>query len=120
AIVDEEQLVAAIGVRMGIRYTGLSVRGPTGMGDSRHAVMSGVPNLAFEFSDFADRPGKISCRIQNQNAARVVATILQPLESLDQDFLGGLISRVRHYSTHRSLLAADALFTEKSRHSFPQ
>ena len=103
AIVDQEELAAAIRVRVSIHHAGLAVRGPARVGDSRHALGSGVPHLAFEFGDLADGPGKIGRAIRNENAARIVAAVLQPLQSLNQDFLGRLISRVRHDSTHRLL-----------------
>ena len=86
AVVNDGDAVAGQ-VRMRIRLGDAAVRGPARVGDAEPASQRRLRELLLELRDLADGAAQTErvVRLHHGNACRVIAAILEPAQTLDQD-----------------------------------
>src|SRR5690348_8436295 len=88
---------------MGVYLRGLAVGRPARMGNSHCAFRRIPPDPLLKGGNFAHRFCQIGGgRVQDSDTARVVATIIEPLQSLEQYFPSCLLPNIGDNSTHTS------------------
>ena len=101
AVVDDYDLAGAVAVRVGVELRRPAVGGPARVGDAHHALGLLRPNALLEDRDLADGARQVRLVVQDGDAARVVAAVLKPLQTLNQHFASGLVSNIADNSAHR-------------------
>src|SRR6185369_4330563 len=94
AVVHDDELLRAIGVRMGVLFRWAAVRGPAAVAEPDLAVHGRRRQQVGQLADLADAAAQLQpAAVQDGDARRVVAPVFEALEALEQD--------------RRNLLAAD-------------
>src|SRR5205807_3370654 len=85
AVVSQGERAAAIGVRVRVDGVGGAVRGPARVGDAGVAAGERLAELFFEHADLAGRLVHLDPAVGDErDPRRVVAAILEPLQTLEQ------------------------------------
>ncbi len=100
-VVHENDLVRAVGMRVGVRLVRCAVRGPPRMGDAGAALQGLGADEQLEAEDLAGALAELyTVAVLHRNSGRIVASILQPLEALYEEGHGVLSTDVTYYPTH--------------------
>src|SRR5580692_4693207 len=91
-------------MRMGIALAGHAVRGPTRMGDANPADDRHLRQRLLERPYFADgaQALQMAAAVEHGHAGRVIAAVLEPLQSLDQDWDDVPIRDPADYAAHET------------------
>src|SRR4030095_534046 len=100
------QRAVAVGVGMGVLFRGTAVGGPARVADAERAGQRLLSQHALEHLDAAGgAPDVKRALVEHRDARGVVAAILEPLQSLDDDADRALVTDVADDSTHGVSLA---------------
>ena len=92
----------AILMRMSVLFGGLAMRRPTGMCDACGRFEREIGDLGFEFRHPADRlDGLQSATRHKRDAGAVIPAVLEPSQTLDEQFLRLSVADRTDDSTHR-------------------
>ena len=100
-VVDHEHVLGHVAVRVGVLLGRLPVGGPPGVGDPAGPGKIQIFHLAFQLHDPSDRPVEIhTVSMLYGQTGRIVSAILEPLEPLDQNGLGLVLSHITNDAAH--------------------
>src|SRR5947209_7237252 len=104
AVVDQRDAAVTGQVRVSVAFRRRAVSGPAGMGDPhpRFRERLAVRNDLLEHADSTDRAAdvQVTRASHHRDPRGIVATILQPLEALDEQRLSHLATHVGNDSAH--------------------
>src|ERR1041384_2721897 len=116
AVVDDDDFACAVAVRMGILFSRPSVCRPSRMADAVSAIERLQANGFFEIAQLAF--GAANCQrpllIDDGDARRVVATIFQLAQSIENHPDDLLVTNITDDSTHLSFLFLIRLFYDQA------
>ncbi len=103
AIVNHRHRTGLMGMGVGLR--GTTVRSPSGVADADVAAQRHFVKKSAQIVELADRAANrhVFARGERRDAGRIVAAILQPLESMQKDWRGIARSHVADYSAHLTI-----------------
>jgi hypothetical protein len=104
-VVYDGDLAGVVGVRVGVDRVRLAVRRPAGVSDPQGVDAPGPVQDLLQGTDPA--AGLLDAQAavpQQRDTRRVVAPVLQPLETFDEDRLSGFTSQICNNTTHKHLL----------------
>src|SRR6267142_285004 len=106
AVVDDDDLAAAIAMRMGVFFRGAAVRGPTCVTDAVGTVKRGFLNGLFEVAKFAGCATKLEFSIGTDygDAGRIVAAIFELAQAFDNNRDNLFWADITHYPAHEESL----------------
>ncbi len=106
SIVHDDEIAAAIAVRMSILLSGAAMRGPARVADAVDAVDRGKTQRLFEVVEFAGRAANFQFAglRDHGDAGGIVAAILEALQPIENDRHNFLRADVANYSAHGMFL----------------
>src|ERR1043166_7948035 len=101
AVVNDSNRIGTIHLWVRVAFIRLAVRGPSRVRDSDRSVDRVDVHQAFEHRDLTLRLSRLEAMtVAHRDSGRVVATILEALEALDQHWCRDPRSNVSDNSTH--------------------
>src|ERR1041385_4303291 len=105
---DHHDIALTIAVRVCILLGGASMSSPAGMADTECSIQRAASNGILEIAQLAlgapDR--ELGIVTKTSQSRRIVAPILQPLQSLKDDGYGAMRSNITYDSTHGLIIGA--------------
>ena len=101
-VVDDRDRPGAILVGMGVEIVGFAVGRPAGVGKADRSVRRPIRDGGLKIGELARLllDEQLAVLVDQGDPGRIVATVLEPLEALDQDRAGFPGSRIPDDSTH--------------------
>ena len=101
AVVDDRHPSGGVGVGMGVGDVGASVGGPAGVADPGVGGNRLFVNRRNQVHEFADAANDLQVRaVREGHPGRIVATVFEAPQAVDDDWRGRLRAAVADDSTH--------------------
>src|SRR5690349_19050003 len=117
---DHHDFPRAVAVGMGVFLGGAAVGGPAGVADAVGAIQRLQPDGLFQIAQLALSAADLQALAvaRHRDARRVVAAVLQPLQTIQNYRDDPLFPHVPHYAAHiRTPCRGDACYSRVKRNS---
>src|SRR3972149_3716280 len=101
SVMDDENVPSPISVRVGVLLAWFTVSGPAGVGNPAGPRQIHSFHLFFQLDDPANGPAEIdTIAVLHGHTGRIVTTIFEPFQPLDQDGLCRVFSHIADDAAH--------------------